>query len=146
MSDSVPAGWYPDPQDPASIRWWDGAQWTSHVQPRPDVGASGETIAADVAAHASSRSGKIGGWPLVIGIVAGTAISVGGFLLTLNLVFAGSAFPWPILPWFLVLLAGIGLMFWKPARSYAVGALISLAAAPIVLLGVCVVILASYGQ
>ena len=118
MSENVPAGWYPDPQDPASIRWWDGAQWTSHVQPRPDVGASGETIAADVAAHASSRSGKI----------------------------AGSSIPWPIVPWFLVLLAGIGLMFWKPARSYAVGALISLAAAPIVLFGVCVVVLATDGQ
>jgi hypothetical protein len=145
MSGSIPAGWYPDPQDPATIRWWDGAQWTSHVQPRPDVGASAETTAADVAAHASSRSGRIGGWPLVIGLLAGTAISVGGFLLTLNLLFAGSAIPWPIVPWLIVLLAGIGLMFWKPARSYAVGALISLAAAPIVLLGVSVVMLTGYG-
>lgn len=142
MSDSVPAGWYTDPQDPASIRWWDGAQWTSHVQPRPVAGASGETIAADAAADASSRTGRIGGWPLVIGLLAGTAISVGGFFMVAPVAW----FPWPMFPWLFVLLAGIGLMFWKPARPYAVGALISLAAAPIVLLGVCVVLLTSYGQ
>lgn len=29
---SAPAGWYPDPSDPARQRWWDGAQWTVHGQ------------------------------------------------------------------------------------------------------------------
>jgi hypothetical protein len=29
------AGWYPDNQDPAFQRWWDGTQWTLHTQPRP---------------------------------------------------------------------------------------------------------------
>lgn len=141
MSDSVPAGWYTDPQDPASMRWWDGMRWTSHVQRRTDVGASDETIAADVAARASSRSGRIGGWRLAIGLLAGTAISVGGFF------WVGAVwFPWPIFPWLFVMLAAIGLMFWKPARPYAVGGLISVAAAPIVLLGICVVLLASYSQ
>ena len=28
---SIPAGWYPNPQNPAQQRWWDGAQWTDHV-------------------------------------------------------------------------------------------------------------------
>jgi hypothetical protein len=31
---SYPAGWYPDPWDPESVtraRYWDGKQWTSHV-------------------------------------------------------------------------------------------------------------------
>ena len=27
---STPAGWYPDPSDPARLRWWDGSQWTVH--------------------------------------------------------------------------------------------------------------------
>ncbi|MCP2248932.1 phospholipid scramblase-related protein [Lentzea aerocolonigenes] len=27
-------GWYPDNADPRFVRWWDGTQWTSHVQPR----------------------------------------------------------------------------------------------------------------
>ena len=32
---AVPAGWYPDHQDAALLRWWDGTQWTAHIQPRP---------------------------------------------------------------------------------------------------------------
>src|ERR1039458_5641623 len=28
-----PAGWYPDPQIPDAVRWWDGRAWTSHTQP-----------------------------------------------------------------------------------------------------------------
>lgn len=27
-------GWYPDPQDPAQWRWWDGRQWTDQRAPR----------------------------------------------------------------------------------------------------------------
>lgn len=27
-----PAGWYSNPQAPSQIRWWDGEQWTEHVQ------------------------------------------------------------------------------------------------------------------
>ena len=35
-----PAGWYPDPQNPSQRRWWDGRQWTDHVEPptRPETG------------------------------------------------------------------------------------------------------------
>lgn len=31
---SVPADWYPDANNPALLRYWDGAQWTEHTAPR----------------------------------------------------------------------------------------------------------------
>lgn len=30
-----PAGWHPDPSGQATLRWWDGASWTAHVQDSP---------------------------------------------------------------------------------------------------------------
>ena len=34
-----PAGWYPDPGNPAMQRYWDGQQWTEHVStPTPPAG------------------------------------------------------------------------------------------------------------
>jgi hypothetical protein len=29
-----PAGWYPDREDAAIVRWFDGTQWTDFTQPR----------------------------------------------------------------------------------------------------------------
>lgn len=30
---AVPAGWYPDPQQPDTQRYWDGQRWTEHTAP-----------------------------------------------------------------------------------------------------------------
>lgn len=39
---STPApGWYPDPTNPASVRWWDGSKWGEQTQPKqPPVAAT----------------------------------------------------------------------------------------------------------
>jgi uncharacterized protein YbjQ (UPF0145 family) len=29
----VPADWYPDPENPGQLRYWDGTQWTEHRHP-----------------------------------------------------------------------------------------------------------------
>lgn len=33
-----PAGWYPDPNGPQVLRWWDGRQWGPQTQPMPTAG------------------------------------------------------------------------------------------------------------
>ena len=48
----APAGWYPDPQIPSAVRWWDGRAWTSHTQPwvpMPLVQPMGERKSRSVA-------------------------------------------------------------------------------------------------
>jgi hypothetical protein len=39
-TETPPPGWYPDPGQPASVRWWDGATWTAYSSPawQPPVG------------------------------------------------------------------------------------------------------------
>ena len=36
-----PPGWYPDPEQPANVRWWDGTTWTEHRAPvwQPPMGS-----------------------------------------------------------------------------------------------------------
>jgi hypothetical protein len=35
-NDTPGAAWYPDPQTPGLVRWWDGTKWTEHVSVPPD--------------------------------------------------------------------------------------------------------------
>ena len=41
---STRAGWYPDPQQTGTQRYWDGERWTEQVAPMPE--ARGATNAA----------------------------------------------------------------------------------------------------
>ncbi|MCU1570609.1 MAG: hypothetical protein JWR33_1350 [Naasia sp.] len=49
------AGWYDDPYDSNSVRWWDGAQWTTGTQTRP---APVVTAAAASASSPEPTSGS----------------------------------------------------------------------------------------
>lgn len=40
---TTPPGWYPDPNNAALQRWWDGTTWTEHTAPA--TGASGSAVA-----------------------------------------------------------------------------------------------------
>ncbi len=54
---TVPAGWHPDPNLPqGSLRWWDGSQWTEHVQPAP-VAPPASTLSSIAQPHASVATG-----------------------------------------------------------------------------------------
>ncbi len=37
-------GWYPDPNDPASVRYFDGTAWTDHLQASPTPPPSGQPL------------------------------------------------------------------------------------------------------
>ena len=39
LPQTVPAGWFPDPNGQPVSRWWDGTAWTDHVQPLPTPAA-----------------------------------------------------------------------------------------------------------
>ncbi|MDQ1130424.1 DUF2510 domain-containing protein [Microbacterium sp. SORGH_AS_0888] len=36
----TPAGWYPDPSAPGTVRYWDGTAWTTHQQPAAPAAAA----------------------------------------------------------------------------------------------------------
>lgn len=89
---STPAGWYPDPSRPdaASLRYWDGAAWTSQTGPG----------AAPVAVPDKQR---IEPWALVIsvipliGLIGGAVSMVKGKTLTGGLMIAVGAASWLVM-------------------------------------------------
>jgi len=81
------AGWYPNPENPSEMRWWDGAAWSVHTAPP----------AAVTAAAAPRRALRIpaGTWigaslALLVGLVAIPA-GLGSFLIFVALIAGGTA-------------------------------------------------------
>jgi hypothetical protein len=71
---STVAGWYSDPSDASRLRWWDGAQWTEHVQavPAPVNGrATVQTVTSSPAPRGRRRA-----WIVGISIAVATALVV----------------------------------------------------------------------
>ena len=92
-----PPGWYPDPQMTGTLRYWNGAAFTSHVAPMR--GAAGPQAAPDglitIAYVLAVLMPFIG---VIVGIVVAAkgsaghgaaAILIGGFLTTAMLIGAG---------------------------------------------------------
>jgi uncharacterized protein (AIM24 family) len=50
---SNPADWYPDPQQPGLLRYWDGTQWTEHTAPVPAGGPDSATAPAGAVGQAA---------------------------------------------------------------------------------------------
>jgi uncharacterized protein (TIGR00266 family) len=42
VTQTPPAGWFDDPEDPASLRYWNGAEWTEHRSPKNAPAAAGQ--------------------------------------------------------------------------------------------------------
>lgn len=90
---SLHEGWYEDPQDPARLRWWDGAAWTTHTTAHPErperdaappaeeagspppvpLQASGAPVASAVGPSRSSSIGLL----VVIGAITAIAVIIG---------------------------------------------------------------------
>lgn len=44
---NTPAGWFPDPESPGKMRYWDGSAWTEHRHDNATSGAAPNSGAAD---------------------------------------------------------------------------------------------------
>ena len=122
---SPPPGWYPDPHDPRSQRWWDGATWTQHVAfpsgaafDVPPVATSG--IDSSVVAPPAGRWGLWDvGWTalvvfgmFVVGIVLFIAVAA---LHSESLQGSDLVYDDPVVAWMLVVSQGLvmaGLAGW----------------------------------
>lgn len=96
-----PPAWYPDPTGRHDHRWWDGAEWTSHVadagvagtDPLPATASAGPSASdggAATAPRAAQSTPGVAVAALVVGLVAaligwvpflGIAVAVGALVL-----------------------------------------------------------------
>ena len=53
---SPPPGWYPEPDNPAQLRWWDGTAWGAQVSPNPQTPPLAEVQPPDMQALAEQAA------------------------------------------------------------------------------------------
>lgn len=79
---TTPAGWHPDPEGTGQLRWWDGHQWTSALQPNPSNPVDSTPTAhltGTLAGPEGTETGKPPRkkWPWIVGGVAAIVVVIG---------------------------------------------------------------------
>jgi hypothetical protein len=62
MSETPPAAWFPDPEDPSQYRYWDGTAWTEHRAPRSTTSDQLSSAGKDLADGLAKGFTAVGGW------------------------------------------------------------------------------------
>jgi hypothetical protein len=62
MTETPPAAWFPDPQDPTQYRYWDGTAWTEHRAPRSTASDQLSSAGRDLADGLAKGFTAVGGW------------------------------------------------------------------------------------
>lgn len=79
---AVPPGWYADPADPYSLRWWDGTTWTGHTSPvQPPPPAPGHGWPPGTQGHPGSQPYGAGGYYRPSGPNGSNTLSTIGIVL-----------------------------------------------------------------
>lgn len=62
VTETPPAAWFPDPDDPTQYRYWDGSAWTEHRAPRTTTTDQLTNAGRDLADGISRGFNALGGW------------------------------------------------------------------------------------
>lgn len=89
-----PAGWFPDPEQPGTQRYWDGSQWTEQRAPagptvEPDKGAGALVVVGYITAFLLPIIGFILGLILLVRRQTGHGLAV--FVISIAVGFAACA-------------------------------------------------------
>lgn len=88
----VASGWYPDPEDAAQVRYWDGTMWTDHRAPAPASTSTDVRTGDPMAVVTGAFKLVTGNWVQLLAIAglgvslfaAGAVLVIVGFSMSLD--------------------------------------------------------------